>query len=347
MSAAQAPFQITVQPSGRVFNADGGETILGAAIRQGIGLPYGCKDGACGSCKCRKLEGTVEHGPHQTKALSAEEEASGYVLTCCAVPQTNVILESRQVTDESGFPVKKMPARVASLEKVSHDVMVIKLQLPANDTLRYHAGQYVEFILRDGSRRSYSMANAPHNGPALELHIRHMPGGKFTDHVFTAMKEKEILRVEGPFGSFFLREDSDKPLILLASGTGFAPIKALIEQMQFKDITRPATLYWGGRRPADLYMHEWLMSRIAQMPNLRYVPVVSNALPEDNWTGRTGFVHKAVMEDFPDLSGHQVYACGAPVVVDSARSEYSAVCRLPAEEFYADSFTSEADKHRG
>jgi CDP-4-dehydro-6-deoxyglucose reductase, E3 len=344
-TAAAGPFQITVQPSGRAFSVDGGEAILAAAIRQGVGMPYGCKDGACGSCKCKKLEGTVVHGPHQSKALSAEEEAKGLILTCCAVPQTDVLLESRQVTDESAFPVRKMPSRVLSLEKVSHDVMIVKLQLPANDTLRYHAGQYIEFILRDGARRSYSMANAPHNGPGVELHVRHMPGGKFTDHVFTAMKEKEILRVEGPFGSFFLREDSDKPMVLLASGTGFAPIKALLEHMQSKGIQREATLYWGGRRPGDLYMDAWVRARLAEMPNLRYVPVVSNALPEDDWQGRTGFVHKAVMQDFPDLSGHQVYACGAPIVVDSARAEYIAQCRLPAEEFFADSFTTEADKH--
>ena len=349
MTSAQAPtgaFQVTVQPSGRSFEVNAEEAILAAAIRQGIGMPYGCKDGACGSCKCKKLEGTVVHGTHQNKALSPEEEAAGFILTCCGVPQTDVVLESRQVTDESAFPVRKMPSRVISLEKKSHDVMVVKLQLPANDTLRYHAGQYIEFILRDGSRRSYSMGNAPNNGPGVELHIRHMPGGKFTDHVFMAMKEKEILRVEGPFGSFYLREDSDKPMILLASGTGFAPIKAVIEHMQFKGITRPATLYWGGRRPSDLYLDEWVRGKLAEMPNLRYVPVISNALPEDNWTGRTGFVHRAVLEDFPDLSGHQVYACGAPIVVDSARADYAKLAQLPPDEFYADSFTTEADKHK-
>ena len=354
-----ATFQVSVLPSGRTFSVDPDEAILPAAIRQGVGMPYGCKDGACGSCKCKKLEGQVVHGPHQTKALSAEEEAAGYILTCCGVPLTDVVLESKQVTDESAFPVRKMPSRVIAMEKKSHDVMVIRLQLPANDTMRYHAGQYVEFILRDGARRSYSMANAPHLsvpagktdgsapvGPAIELHIRHMPGGKFTDHVFTAMKEKEILRVEGPYGSFFLREDSDKPMVLLASGTGFAPIKAVIEHMQFKAITRPATLYWGGRRPEDLYLDDWVQARLAGMPSLSYVPVISNAMPEDNWTGRIGFVHKAVLEDFPDLSGHQVYACGAPIVVDSARAEYSAHAKLPPEEFFADSFTTEADKHK-
>ena len=215
MTSAESVFQITVQPSGRAFSANAGEAILAAAIRSGVGLPYGCKDGACGSCKCKKISGTVQHGAHQSKALSADEEAAGLVLTCCAQPLSDVVLESRQVTDESAYPIKKMPVRVASLEKKSHDVMQVRLQLPAADTFRYHAGQYIEFILRDGARRAYSMANAPHTqaeAPGVELHIRHMPGGKFTDHVFGAMKEKEILRVEGPFGSFFLHE-SDKPMV--------------------------------------------------------------------------------------------------------------------------------------
>jgi CDP-4-dehydro-6-deoxyglucose reductase len=337
-------FQISIQPSGRTFSVEPGEAMLAAGIRQGIGLPYGCKDGACGSCKCKKLEGTVVHGAHQAKALSAEEEAAGFVLTCCGVAQSDVVLESRQVTEAGAFPVRKMPARVSSLERKSHDVMIVRLQLPANDPFNYRPGQYVEFLLRDGSRRSYSMANAPHNGPGLELHVRHMPGGKFTDHVFGVMKEKEIQRIEGPFGSFFLREDSDKPMVLLASGTGFAPIKALIEHMQFQGIKRRATLYWGGRRPEDLYMDDWVRTKLLEMPNLDYVPVISDALPQDAWTGRTGFVHRAVVEDLPDLSGYQVYACGAPIVVDSARNDYCELAGLAEEEFFADAFTSEADK---
>jgi len=326
----------------------GDETILAAGIRQGIGLPYGCKDGACGSCKCKKLSGEVTLGPHQSKALSAEEQLAGYVLTCCARAESDVVLESRQVTEAGAFPIRKMPVRVQALARQSHDVVQLRLQMPAGEPLQFHAGQYVEFILRDGTRRSYSMANAPHTlqqaGTGLELHIRHLPGGKFTDHVFGAMKEKEILRIEGPYGSFFLREDSDKPLILLASGTGFAPIKALLEHMKFKGIERPATLYWGGRRPEDLYMDDWVRAQLQQMPQLRYVPVVSNAVPEDDWHGRTGFVHRAVLEDFDDLSGHQVYACGAPVVVDAAKRDYVAQRGLPEEEFYADAFTTEADK---
>ena len=337
-------FQISIVPSQRSFSVEPGETVLSAGIRQGIGLPYGCKDGACGSCKCKKLEGAVVHGLHQSKALSAQEEAAGLVLTCCAVPQSDVVLESRQVTQAGAFPIRKMPARVNALQRLSHDVMLIRLQLPANDGFVYHAGQYVEFILRDGARRSYSMANAQHNGPLVDLHVRHMAGGRFTEHVFGVMKEKEILRIEGPFGSFYLREDSDKPIVLLASGTGFAPIKALIEHMQLKNITRPATLYWGGRRPEDLYLDAWVADKLHEMPNLAYVPVVSDATTDDRWSGRTGFVHKAVLEDLPDLSGYQVYACGAPIVVDSARLEYSELAGLPEDEFYADAFITEADK---
>ena len=339
-------FNITVQPSGRTFMAQADEALLAAAIRQGVGLPYGCKDGACGSCKCKKLEGTITQGTHQLKALSPEEAEQGFILTCCAVAHSDVVIESRQVTDESAFPIKKMPVRVNSLARVSHDVMLVRLQLPASDVFKYHAGQYVEFLLRDGARRAYSMGNAPHTQletPGIELHIRHTPGGKFTDHVFSAMKEKEILRIEGPFGSFYLREDSTKPMVLLASGTGFAPIKAIIEHMQLKRSTRPAVLYWGGRRPADLYMHDWVLAKVAELPSLSYVPVVSDALPEDAWTGRTGFVHNAVLQDITDLSGYQVYACGAPIVVDSAQTAYIAA-GLPEDEFYADSFVTEKDK---
>jgi CDP-4-dehydro-6-deoxyglucose reductase len=340
-------FTVTLQPANRSFEAQRDEPILSAAIRQGIGLPYGCRDGACGSCKCRLLEGRVIHGAHQLKALSNAEEDAGLILPCCAAAQTDCVIEARSVPGAGEFPVLKMPARVLSLQRAAADVMILKLQLPANQNLQYRAGQFIEVLLRDGARRSYSMANASHNlgsPPALELHLRHLPGGKFTDHVFGAMKDKEILRIEGPFGSFFLREDSTKPMLLLAAGTGFAPIKALIEHMQLKAITRPTVLYWGCRTREDLYLHDWAAAAAAQMPSLRYVPVLSESFDE-GWTGRSGLVHSAVMDDLPDLSGHQVYACGAPVMVESARNDFVEQRGLPADEFYADAFTSEADKH--
>jgi len=235
-----------------------------------------------------------------------------------------------------------MPTRVNALEKMAPDVMVLTLQLPANETFQYKAGQYIEFLLRDGKRRAYSIATAPEGG-AITLHIRHMPGGLFTDQVFSTMKERDILRFEGPLGTFFVRDDSDKPMVLLASGTGFAPIKAIVEHERASGSKRPMTLYWGGRRPQDLYMDALCRQWAEELPNFKYVPVVSDALPEENWSGRTGFVHQAVIDDLPDMSGYQVYACGAPIVVESAKRDFVKDCKLPEDEFYADAFTSEAD----
>jgi CDP-4-dehydro-6-deoxyglucose reductase len=336
-------FQVTVEPSGRQFSCDAGESVLAAALRAGVGLPYGCKNGACGSCKGKLLTGSIKHGKHQERALPPAEEAAGSALFCCAVPHSDVTIEAREVLGAGEFPIKKIPARVAKLERVSDDVMIMSLQLPATERMQYKAGQYIEFLLKDGKRRSYSMANAPHADEPVSLHIRHLPGGLFTDHVFGAMKERDILRFEGPLGTFFLREDSDKPIVLLASGTGFAPIKALVEHAAYLKTTRPITLYWGGRRPQDLYMHTLCEEWARTLPNFRYVPVISEALPQDAWQGRNGFVHHAVMADLPDLSGYQVYACGVPVMVDSAQRDFVNVCQLPEAEFFADSFTSEAD----
>ena len=339
---------ITVVPSQRQFEAQSDESVLMAAIRQGIGLPYGCKDGACGSCKCKKVSGEVRMEAYQAKALSDAERAEGLILTCRAHALSDVVLESRQVVEAGAHPIRKMPARVANLDKLAPDVMRLRLQLPATEAVLYRAGQYVDVLLRSGDRRSYSMANAPHTVGSeqklIELHVRHMPGGQFTDHVFNAMKEKEILRIEGPFGSFFLREDSSRPMILLASGTGFAPIKALLEHMDFMGLKRAAHLYWGGRRPQDLYLNDWIESFAKDHDWLTYTPVVSDATAEDQWAGRKGFVHKAVIEDHADLSGHEVYACGAPIVIESAKKDFAQQASMDPDLFYADAFTSAADQ---
>jgi len=315
-------YQVTVMPSGRQFEAADDETILAAALRHSIGLPYGCKNGACGSCKGRVTAGSIVQGDHAASALSAQEETEGRALFCCARAASDITIECREVQGAGDIPIKKVPCRVASLERVADDVIVARLQLPATERLQYLAGQYVEFLLRDGKRRSYSIATPPHQEGPIELHFRHMPGG-----------------------TFFLREDSDKPIILLASGTGFAPIKAIVEHAAYTGITRPMTLYWGGRRPADLYMHALCEQWARELPNFRYVPVISNAQPADDWDGRTGFVHEAVMEDHPDLAGFEVYACGAPVMVNAARKDFTLRCDLHEDAFFADSFTSEADMH--
>ena len=335
--------RVTVLPAKVEFEVEDGESVLIAALRQGYILPYGCKSGACSSCKGKVLEGRVDYGVYQKKALPDFEREQGKALFCQAKPLTDLVIEARTVGAAKGIQIKTLPCRIQKMERVADDVMVLHLKLPANERLIFLAGQFIEFLLRDGSRRSFSMGNPPHNAEVLELHVRHVAGGQFTDQVFGKMKERDILRFEGPLGTFFLREDSAKPIVFVASGTGFAPIKAIIEQAFHAGIGRSMTLYWGGRRPRDLYMNEIVQRWVAERPDFRYVPVISDALAEDAWTGRSGFVHRAVMEDFPDLSAHQVYACGVPIMVDSARRDFIAHCKLPEDEFYADSFTTQAD----
>jgi CDP-4-dehydro-6-deoxyglucose reductase len=348
-------FKVTVRPAGREFTVEGDETILAAALRSGIGLPYGCKNGACGTCKATVLEGQWAQGPHSHSALTAEEQAQRRLLVCSSRPLTDLAIEARVLTGFGDIPVRKMPCRIASIERVAPDVAIVALQLPANERLQFRAGQYLEFILKDGTRRSYSIATAPHADEKITLHIRHMPGGVFTDALFgfaqPAVKERDILRIEGPLGTFFLREDSARPIVLLASGTGFAPIKAIAEHILHKrlhreEAGRPARavhLYWGCRARRDLYLPALPQRWAREEPNFAYVPVLSDATPEDAWSGRTGFVHRAVMQDLPDLSGHQVYACGAPVMVDAARRDFISKCGLPEDQFFADAFTSQAD----
>ncbi|QWE16353.1 CDP-6-deoxy-delta-3,4-glucoseen reductase [Polynucleobacter sp. AP-Nino-20-G2] len=340
-------YQVTLKASGKQFTVEKDETLLEAALQQGVTLPYGCKNGACGSCKGKILEGQVHHGQHSEAALSKADETAGGTLFCCAFPDSDLVIEAREVQGAGDIAIRKIPCRVNSITKPGKDVAILKLQLPATERFQFLAGQYLEFLLKDGQRRAYSIANAPDQEGPLELHLRHLPGGLFTDFVFgakdPALKEKDILRFEGPLGSFFLREDSKKPIIFLAAGTGFAPIKSIVEQMQLKKIQRPMHLYWGGRRPSDLYLDQLCQTWAKDIPDFTYTPVISEALPEDQWTGRTGFVHQAVMADYPQLKDFQVYACGAPAMVNAARQDFSSQCHLPEEEFFADSFTSAAD----
>ena len=329
---------VTIQPAGHQIQVEDGEAILTAALRAGFILPYGCKSGACGSCKGKILSGSVDYGTYQKRALSDAEKAQGKALFCQAKPLGEVVIEARTIGAAKDIQIKTLPCRIQKMERLADDVMVLHLKLPANEKLNFLAGQFIEFLLKDGSRRSFSIANPPHDAELLQLHVRHVAGGHFTDHVFGKMKERDILRFEGPLGTFFLREDSDKPIVLVASGTGFAPIKALIEHALQKGIKRQMTLYWGGRRPRDLYMND-----LATSWPFRYVPVISDAVAADAWAGRSGFVHRAVMQDIPDLSRCQVYACGVPVMVDAARKDFTTQCKLPEDEFYADSFTTQAD----
>ncbi len=331
-------YQITVQPSGRQFVAEADETILDAALRQGLTMPYGCKDGACGACKGHVQSGSVDHGKAQPHALKDDEKAAGMALYCCAKPQTDLVIECKQITSGSQIPVKTLPARIEKLERLAPDVIELQLRLPASERLQFLAGQYIDILLKDGRKRSFSLANAPHDDALLQLHIRHVPGGLFTDQVFSTMKARDILRFNGPHGSFYLREDSTKPMILLAGGTGFAPIKAIIEHAIAENCPRPMFIYWGAKAKADLYMDRLPAQWAATHSHIRYVPVLSEPVADDAWSGRTGFVHQAVLADFPDLSGHQVYACGAPAMIEAAKRDFMAR-GLPEEEYFADAFS--------
>jgi CDP-4-dehydro-6-deoxyglucose reductase, E3 len=341
--------KITLQPSGHEYEVPDGKSILDGGLAAGIAMAYSCRAGTCRTCRGTVVEGSVDYGMVLVDTyLTPEDKAKGYALLCVAKPLSDCVINVRVMEGLDGIVPRMTPCRVMKITKPAPDVAIVLLRLPMNENLRYLPGQYVEFLLKDGKRRSYSIANAPTAEGVidLELHIRHLPGGLFTDHVFGAMKERELMRMEAPLGTFYLRESSTKPMILLASGTGFAPIKAIAEYAFQRGVNakRPMTIYWGGRTKADLYMLELAQSWAAQQPNVTFVPVLSDATPACAWAGRTGFVHRAVMEDFPDLSTHQVYACGAPVMVDAARADFGARCELPEDEFFADSFITEKER---
>lgn len=331
-------FQISVQPGSHQFQAEADETVLDAALRQGLVLPYGCRDGACGACRGTILSGEVEHGSAQLHALSEDDRHAGLALLCCAKAKSDLAIKVRDVRSSRDLPVKTLPARVQKMTRAAPDVMIIELKLPASERLQFLAGQYIEILLKDGRRRAFSLANAPHDDAFLQLHIRHVPGGFYTSHVFSAMKERDIVRINGPHGSFFLREDSSKPLVLVAGGTGFAPIKAMVEHAIAERSSRPMTIYWGAREKSDLYLRSLAEQWSRDHAHIRFIPVLSDPTPGDNWLGRSGFVHVAAIEDWPDLSGHQVYVCGSPTMVAAARRDFVGQCQLPEDEFFADSF---------
>lgn len=328
-------YTITVLPGGARFVAPPGKSILDAALDAGLRLPYGCRNGACGGCKSRLIHGEVDYGDYQESALGDAERRVGYVLLCCARPRSDLTIECR----EADAAVRRMRCRVETMDRLAPDVMRLRLKLPANERLPFRAGQYIEFVLEDGARRAFSLANAPHDDALLELHVRRVPGGRFTERVFGTMRIRDILRIEGPLGNFFLREDDDRPIVFVAGGTGFAPIKAMLEHAFHRGLERPMTLYWGARRPADLYLRELPEGWARRHAGLRYVPVLSAAQPEDDWSGRRGLVHRAVMEDLPDLRGHRVYASGVPAMIDAARRDFCERCGLPPGEFHADAFS--------
>ncbi|HYN79205.1 MAG TPA: CDP-6-deoxy-delta-3,4-glucoseen reductase, partial [Lamprocystis sp. (in: g-proteobacteria)] len=331
-------FQIRTTPADHQFNCEPGETILSAALRGQVGLPYGCRNGTCGSCAALLVSGQVAYPSGQPEGLAGKP--TGTCLTCQAMPMGNLVLGVAEVKTIALIEVRNLPCRVLRKELLSHDVMRLLLKLPEQQRLQFFAGQYLEFILRDGRRRAFSIANPPHDDAAIELHVRRVPNGEFTRYIFDEMQEKTILRLHGPLGTFTLREDSDRPLLLVGGGTGFAPLKAMIEHAFHVEIERPIHLYWGVRARRDLYLPDLPLAWARAHPNFSYTPVLSE--PDPDWAGRTGFVHQAVAADHPDLSGFDGYLSGPPPMVEAGRIAFTAN-GLPGGHLYSDAFEFAAD----
>lgn len=313
-----------VHPDNRIVAAREGETLLDAGLREGVQLPFECRNGGCGVCKGTVLYGTVDYGAYQDRMLTEEEKRAGKALFCCATPLTDLEIEYTPTNAPGNIPVRVHAAHVKKMVKLTDDVMQIFLKPDDDEPIRFYAGQYINIILDDGDKRSFSFATAPHEDNLIELQIRWIKGGKFTTHVFTRMKEGDVVRFEGPLGAFFLREDSTKPIIFVAGATGFAPVKSMVEYAFRTGLKRQMILYWGVRSKQDLYLADLPARWEREHENFKFVPVLSEPRPEDIWNGRTGLVHEAILRDFPDLSAYQIYACGSVQMVQAAHPAFMA-----------------------
>ena len=329
--------KIHIQSSGHEFTANEKETVLAAALRQGVTLAYSCRNGDCGTCKGKLISGKVDYGKYEAKAMSDEERGAGAALFCQAVPLSDLVIEAKEISATAGIPIRIMPCRVMKLDRLAHDVMQLSLKLAEGQRLQFLAGQYIDILLSGNKRRSFSLATAPHADELLQLHIRHVPGGLFSEQVFTTMKERDLLRFQGPLGTFFLREEPDRPIILVAGGTGFAPIKSILDHAFAQGTMRPLHLYWGVRAQRDLYLHDLPQAWTREHAHFHYTPVLSEPLSEDHWSGRTGWVHEAVIADYPDLSRHEMYASGPPPMIEALKKAVK-THGLPSDRLYYDSF---------
>jgi len=332
------PYQITLKNSGDHFQVAENEAILDAALRaKGSMLPYGCRNGTCGSCMATILSGQIDYPDGRPPALSEREQAEGKALLCQARPRSDLVIEAREIKTGADIAVRILPCRVERRELLAPDVMRLYLKLPNTERLQFLAGQYVDVLLADGRRRGFSLANAPEADELLELHVRQVPGGFFTGFLFERMKDKALLRFQGPLGTFFLREDSPRPIILIGGGTGFAPLKGMLEHAFHTGLERRLHLYWGARAQVDLYLDALPRQWAEEHPNFCYTPVLSEPHPEDRWEGRTGWVHEVVAADYPDLSTYDVYMSGPPPMIEAAKAVFAAQ-GLPAEQLFYDSF---------
>lgn len=328
-------FTVTFAPAGATIECGADASVLDAALAAGFFPHHSCRLGECNACEAKVLCGDTAY----PAGFEPEGVRPGHVLTCQARPRSDLTLESPEVAATPRHRVLQVGARVLDVSHASGDVAVVRLQVPPETGFGFTPGQYLDVVLRDGSRRSYSMANAPDGDGIVEWHVRAVPGGRFSNHAYQKLKPRDMLRVEGPFGSFMLQPTA-APLVLLASGTGFAPIQSMLLAHGERIAARGAVLYWGGNGLSDLYALPAIVALLRRHPSLRFVPVLS--CPDADWTGRTGFVHAAVAQDFPDLARHEVYACGNPLMVDAARATFVRECGLDERNFFSDAFVVRA-----
>lgn len=325
--------QVKLAPSGEHYEVEADESLLEGALRAGLNLPHSCKGGRCGSCRARLLRGEVHYPRGRPIALTDAEERAGDVLLCQARARTPVAVEIRQIREVADVQVKSLPARVQRMRLLAPNVMGLWLRLPAIEPLHWLPGQYIDIMLSGGRRRSFSLANPPHDGGLLELHVRRTGRGEFTRQVFESMTEGTLLRIEGPLGQFVLREGTG-PILLVGGGTGYAPLKAILRHAVETGVDRPVTLVWGARTRDDLYEDAWLARLAGDQSRFSYVPVLSEETAEGYVTG---LVHEVLASRLPALAGHDVYIAGPPPMVEAVRAEVARLGADPTRVFF-DSF---------
>lgn len=330
-------YQVTIQSSGHTFSVEPSETVLDAALRQGIILPYGCRNGQCGSCMGDVITGSVGYCNGLPPALDADAAGRNKALFCQARPDSDLSIKIREVDAARDIEIRTLPCRVTRLEHLAHDVVRIYLKIPESARIQFLAGQYIDVLLKDHAPRAFSIANAPHDDDLIELHIRIVSGGFFSAQVFNQMQEKAMLRIRGPLGTFFLREDSQRPAILIGGGTGFAPLKGMLEHAFYTSVDKPLHLFWGVRAGRDLYLDKLPQQWLQTHAHFRYTPVLSEPVAADNWQGETGFVTDSVVRQYPDLSAYDVYMSGPPVMVEAGHSLFLRH-GLDESRFFSDAF---------
>jgi CDP-4-dehydro-6-deoxyglucose reductase len=331
-------FEVTIAGNGKTFQVNEGENILVAALRQGVMLPYSCKNGTCGSCKGQLKSGEVHYPFHPPLALEKADFADDFALLCQAEPVTDLVIKVREIEAVRDIQIRKLPARVLEKTLLAENVVRLQLRLPAGQRLQFLAGQYIDVLLSEGKRRAFSIASCPSLENEIELHIRHVEGGDFTSHVFNELNERDILRLEGPQGNFFVRNDRlERPIIMMGGGTGFAPLKSMIENLIEQGDRRQIHLYWGARKPSELYLDALPAKWAQDHDHIHYRKAISE--PQGNETGAyfRGFVHEAVIADHGDLSGFDVYMSGPPAMIEVAKRQFIEH-GVPEDRLFYDSF---------